>query len=400
MLPQASQARKAIWEAINPHTGKRRIDEAFPPELRAGTRENEMFLRLRCGSTWQVVGSDNYNALVGSPPVGVVLSEWALADPAAWAYLRPILEENGGWALFISSPRGRNHLLRILEMAQAEPGWFGEVSPAEATGVFGPEQLTMIRREMIAENGPDDGVALFDQEYNASFSAPLIGAYYARLIEQAERDGRIRDDVPIEPDVPVQTAWDLGHSDDTTIWWFQVVGTEIRVLDCYSGHGYDVAHYCRIVDERAKERGWTYGAQARHWVPWDARPRTLASGGRSIMDQAWTEGLRMIVVPNLGLEDGIQAVRMTFPRLWFDKTRCAEGLEALRNYQRDWDDDRKVFKRTPAHNWASHFSDAMRYLALAWREQPPPAPGPGPDGMAGVTLDRLWKDRERAADRW
>ena len=122
MLPEASQARKAIWEAINPHTGKRRIDEAFPPAVRSTTRDNEMFIRIRPGSTWQVIGSDNYNSLVGSPPVGVVFSEWALADPQAWAYVRPILRENGGWAVFIYTPRGRNHGATFYEGHQGDPG--------------------------------------------------------------------------------------------------------------------------------------------------------------------------------------------------------------------------------------------------------------------------------------
>lgn len=408
MLPEAAQARKAIWEAINPHTGKRRIDEAFPIELRATTRENEMFIKLKSGSTWQVVGSDNYNSLVGAPPVGVVLSEYALADPRAWAYLRPILEENGGWAVFISTPRGRNHLVKMVEMARSEPGWWCEVSSAKDTGVFSPEQLEAIKREMIAENGPDDGTALFEQEYLVSFDAPLVGAFYARQISDAEKAGRVRV-VQYDPMAPVETAWDLGFSDDTAIWWFQVIAGEVRVLDYYASHGQTVEHYCDVIRDRGRERGWSYGidqTEERHWVPWDAAPKTLASGGKSIVEQAWALGVRMRLVANLSAEDGIQAVRQMLPRCYFDKVRCKDGIEALRNYQREWDGERRVFRRLPLHNWASHGSDAFRYLALAWRERrPTPKPEePRPLAVGShnkVTLNDAWDmaAQERLHDR-
>jgi hypothetical protein len=134
LLPQASQARKAIWDAINPHTGKRRIDEAFPQALRKRTREQDMFIEFKSGSTWQVLGSDNFNSLVGSPPAGIVMSEWALCNPAAWAYLKPILDENGGWAIFITTPRGKNHAHAMYQMAKANPKWFAEVSNVQGSG--------------------------------------------------------------------------------------------------------------------------------------------------------------------------------------------------------------------------------------------------------------------------
>lgn len=403
MLPQASQARKAIWNAVNPKTSLRRIDEAFPAALRANTQDHEMFMRFRSGSTWQVVGSDNFDSLVGSPPIGIVFSEWALADPRAWAILRPILDENGGWALFITTPRGRNHAHRSYDLAQGEGGWFGQILTAHDTPIFPSEKLAGILREYKNDYGEDDGEALFEQEYLCSFDAPLVGAFYAKLIAKAEQEGRVRDEIPVERGVPVQTAWDLGYSDDTTIWFFQVVAREIRLLDYYESHGESIEHYCKVLADKAEERGWTYGKldKARHWVPWDAQPETLASGGRSIIEQAWACGVRMRLVPNLDVQDGIQATRLMLPRCWFDKTHCAKGLEAVRNYQREWDDDRKVFKRTPLHNWASHASDALRYLALAWREPPPPRDDtPKPiGGLEGLTIDRLWKDRERRTGR-
>lgn len=175
MLPEAAQARKAIWDAINPHTGKRRIDEAFPPEIRETTREQEMFIRTKFNTTWQVVGSDNYDSLVGSPPVGVVFSEWPLAKPDSWAYLRPILAENGGWALFVYTPRGNNHGKTTYDMAIESPGWFAERSTAYDTSVFTPEQLESERQEMIKQYGRSRGEALFRQEYLCSFDEAFTG---------------------------------------------------------------------------------------------------------------------------------------------------------------------------------------------------------------------------------
>lgn len=175
MLPEASQARKAIWDAINPHTGKKRIDEAFPLAIRETTREQEMMIRFVNGSTWQVVGSDNYDSLVGSPPAGVVFSEWAIAKPDAWAYLRPILAENGGWALFIYTPRGANHGKTTYEFALTEPGWFAQLLTAEETGVFSDETLEAERRELVSQYGPSRGEALYKQEYFCSWSPAFTG---------------------------------------------------------------------------------------------------------------------------------------------------------------------------------------------------------------------------------
>ncbi len=131
-----SQGRKAIWTAVNPHTGKRRIDEAFPHELRANTNEQEMFIRLKNGATWQVLGSDRYDAAVGSPPYGITFSEWALSNPASWAYLAPIVLENNGWAVFITTARGRNHAKTMLDMAQTREDWFSEVLPVNVSGAM------------------------------------------------------------------------------------------------------------------------------------------------------------------------------------------------------------------------------------------------------------------------
>lgn len=209
MLPQSSQARKAIWEAVNPHTGKRRIDEAFPSVIRQNTREQEMMIRFINGSTWQVVGSDNFESLVGSPPVGLVYSEWALAQPDSWAYLRPILAENKGWVIFITTPRGDNHAKTTYEFGITEPDWYSELLTAENTGVFTTEELDGEKRELVAQYGQSRGAALFNQEYLCSFSGAFTGK---AVYPEFDRETHVSE-LPLLP--IVEDAINDGH--DTVI---------------------------------------------------------------------------------------------------------------------------------------------------------------------------------------
>ena len=249
MLPMANQARKAIWDAINPKTGRRRIDDAFPPEIREVTREQDMFIRFKNGSTWQVVGSDNYNALVGSPPLGVVFSEYALADPSAWSFLRPILAENGGWALFISTPRGRNHFAKLVEYAKQDPHWFGQVLTVEDTGAIPADVIEREQKEIAAERGEQEAQAIIAQEYRCDFNAAVPGAYYGALMTRAEKEGRIAP-FPHLPGLPVGTAWDLGHGDTTVVWCYQQLNTgRVRLVNVLEGHGVGVDWYIQKLSQ-------------------------------------------------------------------------------------------------------------------------------------------------------
>ena len=387
MLPEAAQARKAIWTAINPHTQRRRIDEVFPEELRANTNDTEMFIRLRNGSTWQVVGSDNYNSLVGSPPIGVVFSEWALAHPAAWAYLRPILAENGGWSVFITTPRGRNHAYEMYQAANMPgSGWFAERLTAHDTGVFTPEQLENERREYVDQFGLDVGEALYRQEYECDWSAAILGSYWGRELADAERQGRIG---PAEwrQDAPVYTAWDLGVGDSTAIWWFQVVGSTLGILDYYESHGVGLDHYAAII--KAKP----YRSKVA-FVPQDAKVReftaTTQQGEAKTRVQTMMEmGLNPKLVPAHKLGDGINAVRKTLPHCHFDAAKCAKGLEALRSYHAEWDEKSRTFRDTPKHDSSSHAADAFRYLSMVWR-LPKPEEKPTPKGR--MLHEMTWND--------
>jgi phage terminase large subunit len=364
LLPEAAQGRKAIWDAVNPHTGLRRIDQAFPTELRSTTRDNDMVIKFNNGSLWRVVGSDNYDSLVGATPVGVVFSEWALSDPQAWAFLRPILLENGGWAIFITTPRGPNHAKTTLDLAKSDPEWFSEVLPASKTGVFTEEQLASELREMQFEYGKEEGLAFFQQEYECSFESALRGSYYGPSLTRMANDGRIGV-VPVDRSVLVHTSWDLGISDATAIWFVQCVGKERRFVDYHETTGVGLDEYARILETKRQQHNWTYGF---HYFPHDIAHRELSNGGLSRVDTLRGLGVRATVVEQSNVQDGINAVRRALDSAWIDEKKCERGLNALRNYQRAWNEKMKVFSDGPLHNWASHGADALRTFASGYRD--------------------------------
>lgn len=364
MLPEAAQGRKVIWNAVNPHTGRRRIDQAFPPELRAKTRDDDMVIQFTNGSLWRVVGSDNYNSLMGATPAGVIFSEWALADPAAWAFLRPILMENGGWALFITTPRGANHALTTYNLGKREKDWFAEILRAEDTGVFKPEQLETELRELQHDYGQEEGAALFEQEYNCSFESALIGSYYGAYLTRMTKTSRIGN-VPIDRGVLVHTAWDLGVSDSTAIWFIQCVGKERRLIDYQEMSGVGFDEYARILEAKKKEHGIVYGI---HYFPHDIAHRELSNNGLSRADTLQSLGIKPKIVPVSNVNDGINAVRRMLDSAWIDEKRCERGLNALRNYQRAWNEKLKIFSDAPKHDWSSHGADALRTFAAGYRD--------------------------------
>jgi hypothetical protein len=358
LLPEASQGRKAIWDAVNPHTGQRRIDEAFPKTMRTRTRDAEMMIHLKEGSTWQVVGSDNFNSLMGSPPIGVVFSEWALAKPEAWSFIRPILAENGGWALFLWTPRGRGHATRAFESRERRPDeWFTCKSPATKTDVFSPEQLERERAEMIAELGSEEeGHARYASEYLVDFDAAAPGAYYAGLLGQAEREGRIGR-VPYDPALKVDTAWDLGIDDYTAVWFFQQAGREVRAIDYFetSGEGLQA-----VVRSALGGRPYVYGT---HHLPHDVMVRELGAAGRSRFETLGGLGVSPICVgAAMDPEERINAGRLMIPITWFDAEKCAGGLERLRGYRKRWNRATRSYGG-PLHDEASHGADAFGEFA-------------------------------------
>jgi hypothetical protein len=365
-LPEYAQARKALWTAVNPHTGRRRIDEAFPTEIRDAINDNEMFIRFINGSTWQLIGSDRYDATVGSSPAGITYSEWALANPSAWAYHRPMLVENDGWAAFITTPRGHNHAKSMFDYASQSPDWFAQLHTALDTKALNLTQLEEARAEYVALYGEDLGRAQFEQEYLCSWNAAILGAFYALEMAAVRGEERIID-VEAIANQPVHRAWDLGVSDDTSIWWFQRVGSQIYILDHYAASGVGLDHYAQAIDQRRDAYRWTDG---NDYVPHDAKIREWGSG-KTRVETMQGFGLRPMMVPHATIADGINAARQTLPLCIFHPRTEIGGVTALEQYRREWDDDKKAFRASAVHDWTSHPSDAFRYLCLAIRPETP-----------------------------
>jgi hypothetical protein len=406
LLPEYAQARKAVWDAIDEEKGVRRIDLVFPPAIRDMYSEQEMKVGYG-GSYLQVVGADNYNSLVGSPPVGVVFSEFARTNPSAWPYIMPIVEKNGGWAYFNSTPYGDNHFKRFCEFADKQMGagkaWFYQRLTADECGVYTPEQLAAIKEELCTIHGDDYGMALFLQEYYTSFDAAVPGSYFAEFLDKAKAEGRIHP-FAVDGTLPVFTAWDLGRTDDTAIWWYQLLGSELLIFDFHSSSLKDIDFYVELLEQKRDEHQIRYG---RHWLPHDARPRTQAAGAGSTLHQFAEHARRnpklgsFAIAKRLDKQEQIQAVRTTLPRCRFHDTRTADGIKALRHYHREWDEELRKFNDTPVHDWASHPADAFMVLALTWNMPTvkPDAPAIWPLKPQGFRWGDLLKqhfDRRRA----
>lgn len=352
MLPLQTQARKVVWDAIDKR-GRRVIDQVFPKALRKSMNTQEMKIELLNGSIWQCVGSDNYNALVGANPVGVVFSEYSIADPAAWDFIRPILAENGGWALFIYTPRGRNHGAALFDMAKNNPGWFAQSLSVEQTNAIPLSAVEEERRGGMEED-------MVQQEFYCSFDAALKGAYYGAILNKLEQTGAIGE-IRHNPEKPVYTAWDLGIGDATAIWFYQKNGNGCDVIDYYEASGVGLDHYVQVL----KEKPYTYTND--NIFPHDIQVHELSSG-KSRLDLLAGLGVYGRVLERASVESGIAAVRLLLPRCRFDKGKCERGLNALRQYQKQWDEQRKDFMPRPLHDWTSHAADAFRYLATGFKE--------------------------------
>lgn len=351
LLPTYNQGRKIVWDGRTKE-GKPFLD-AFPREAIKNVNGTEMKLELENGSIYQVVGTDNVDRLVGANPVGCVFSEYSLQDPQAWNLIRPILAENGGWALFIYTPRGRNHGYEIFNMAKKHPKWFCQSLSVDDTGVVTPDIIEEEREAGMPEE-------MVQQEFFCSFDAGLVGSYYGSHMAKALEEGRITK-VPYDPRTPVNTTWDLGIGDSTAIWFWQQVGYEIRLLDYYEASGEGLPHYANIL--RSKE--YVYG---EHYGPHDLEVRELSTG-RSRRETAKLLGINFQIVPKLALEDGIDAVRNILGACIFDEERCSRGIEALRQYKKSWNDKMRCYSDRPDHDWTSHAADSFRYLALSVRNK-------------------------------
>jgi phage terminase large subunit len=350
VFPTYNQGRKILWDGID-KDGKRFLDH-FPERLIAKKNDSEMKIWFKNGSLFQVVGSDNIDSIVGTNPVGVVFSEYALQDPSAWAFVRPILAENEGWAVFVSTVRGENHFYDLYELAKNDPTWYSQLDKASETKVIPQSVLDQERKEIVRLYGND---AFYQQEFECNFTVPIPGAYYADQIGVAYADGRVGR-VAHEPRITVDTWWDLGINDRMAIWFTQSVGQEIRLIDYYENSGHGMDHYA----QKLQEKRYVYGT---HHGPHDIGVRELISG-KTRKESAAALGIDFDVVPKIPVIDGIDAVRAIFSRCWFDGDKCRDGLNALKSYRKQYDEKRKTYLNQPYHDWSSNGADAFRMMAV------------------------------------
>lgn len=357
VFPYANQGRRVIWNGID-RNGKKFLS-AFPDELIESKSDLEMRLVLKNGSIYQVLGADDPDKLVGINCVGAVFSEYALMDPLAWRLVLPILNENGGWAIFPSTPRGRNHFYDLVNGARNNPKWYVSVETITTTGAVDPAVVDEDRKMGVEE-------PLIQQEYFCSFDAALQGAYYEKQMSAIIEQNRVTR-VAHEPMLEVHTAWDLGMNDSTSIWVFQVARDGVRIIDFIESSGQPLSYYIKELRERSDRNNWVFGT---HYGPHDLMQRELTSGSTRYQTAA-SLGLRFHVLPKTEIKDGIEAVRQLLPKCWFDKVRCERGVEALKSYRREYDERLKVYRDKPLHDWASHPADAFRYLAMGIKHRNP-----------------------------
>ena len=348
-LPTFKQARLVIWESITIQGDK--FLSCIPKELIKRMNQQEMVIELVNGSIIRLIGSDTFDtSLVGTNPVMVVFSEFALADDRAYKYVRPILNANEGTVIIMSTPRGHNHFYDLYQIAKHDPkSWYCEKLTIDETGHI---PIESIKKDI--SNG-EMSEELAKQEYWVDFSMGIEGSYYGRYIDRMRLDGRIGD-VPWEPVYPVHVAFDLGMRDSTALVFFQVIGAVIHIIDCYENHSEGLEHYAKYL--HSKE--YRYGKLI---APHDIQVRELGSG-MSRLEKARQMGLNFIVAPNLSVMDGIEAVRSALPKCWIDERNCSKFIKAIENYRKEFDNNRKVYFDKPLHDSNSHYADSWRYACI------------------------------------
>jgi phage terminase large subunit len=378
VAPTFTQAKDVVWSYLKYYT-----HQIPQTEL----RESDLSVILPNGARVRLYGSDNFDRMRGLFFDGVVMDEYADQYPQAWSQvIRPALADRGGSATFIGTPKGRNGFWEIHDRAKRDPEWFSLELRASQTGLLPEDELESARSALTPEQ--------YAQEFECSFDAAILGAYFAKEIAEAENAGRIGD-VPVDSTLPVHTAWDLGIGDSTAIWFFQVLGKEVRVVDHYEAHGKGLGHYAGVLEDK----GYDYGTD---WLPHDGMAREMGTGRSRFETLRALTGRHPRIGRNLSVEDGINAARLTIASAWFDAERCRDGLEALRAYRAEFDERTKAFNNRPRHDWASHSADAFRYLAVAWREMQPEKPPerPQPDSWERAFQRAMDRDGYGAARSW
>jgi len=363
VAPFYRQAKAVAWDYL------KRYSSVVPNH---SVNESELRIDYPNGARIQLFGADNADALRGMFFDLVVADEYGDWKPSVWAYvIRPALADRQGKAIIIGTPKGRNQFFEIYDLAQRSKDWLALMIKANDSGILPESELNALKSELTED--------AWRQEMECDFDAALPGAIFGKELWQLEQEGRVKKDL-YDPNLKTYAVLDLGFSDDTAIWWFQV-NKELRLIDCYSASGMPISHYQEVL----KGKPYTYGDWL--YLPHDARAKSLQTG-RSIEQQFSALGWKPRIVPELGLIDGVQAARLTLSDCYFDEN-CREGIETLKQYQREYDEEKRCFRDKPRHDWTSHYADAFRYACLVWREEMKPKEKEPPRFKAGVTIDGI-----------
>jgi phage terminase large subunit len=343
IAPYLSQAKAVAWDYVLQFT-------ADIPNVKVN--HSELRVDFDNGSRFRLFGGDNFNALRGLYMDYVCIDEFA--DFPASAYpnvIRPMTVDRKGKITIIGTPKGKNEFWEMWDAAQSDPQWFTAMYKASDTNLLDPDELDDAR-EMMGEDR-------YLQEFECSFEAAIVGAYYAQEMKQVTDTGRICA-VPYDPAASVISSWDLGIGDSTAIWFAQYIGQEIHIIDYYEASGVGLDHYAKVLFEK----GYHY---EQHILPHDVRVKELGTG-KSRLETLEALGIRNIeIAPKLAIEDGIQQARTMLAKCWFDEENCKRGIEALRQYRRDFDEKNKAWRSRPLHDWTSHGADAFRYMAVGYK---------------------------------
>jgi len=353
-FPEYAQGRRVIWDGID-GSGFKFLDH-IPESLIQSKNSTDMKIVLTNGSVIQIMGTDKFDKVRGSNPVGCVFSEFAFQNPKAWNIIRPILVENNGWAAFNSSKNGKNHFYELTNMALKNKNWF--VQDYSVLDTLDENGNRYVTEEMIQEER-DSGMSedLIQQEYYNSWTANANGFYYLSILEDMENKNQITK-VPHDPSVPVETYWDIGCGDATSIWFVQTMGKHLHIIDYYANNNKGIDHYAKVL----QSKNYVYKA---HNFPHDIANIEFGTGRTRLeVAEELFKGTKLEIVRKLGKEEGRNAVRMILPSCYFDKTNCSSGLDGLKNYRREWDEKNQVFKDSDVHDWARDPADAFRYLAV------------------------------------
>lgn len=349
--PSYGQVKRIAWEYIKDYT------RSIP-----GSKPNEAELRVDVPRgtdkiRFMLLSAENPDSLRGIYLDGVIFDEYAEMDPVVWSQVvRPALSDRLGWAIFIGTPKGKNHFYDIFTQAQNLPDWYSTVLKASETRIVPDEELRAAREIMSPEE--------YAQEFECDFGAALVGAYFGQQLKLAEAEGRITS-VPKQDHLDVHTFWDVGIDDHTAIWFMQEAGREFHFIKYYEQNDKGLDHYVQFIKRLEHEKGYVFG---EHYFPHDMMAKELGTG-RTRIETIKSLGLTNArVIPRQKVEDQISAARLALGRCWFDRVECARGLEALSNYQRKWDNEDKVYMNKPLHNWASHGADAFKQFAIGYKD--------------------------------